>query len=310
MRIAIVGTGGVGGYFGSLLARAGEDVTFIARGYHLDAMSQHGLQIFSDLSGNFVIHPEATQDAKSVGPVDVVIFCVKMYHNAQAIPGMSPLVDEETTVLTLQNGVENGDQISKVYPDAHVMIGSAFVQARIKEPGVIVQQGQLGRVVFGEINPGKTDKGERMFEAFQRGTWNVELTENAPGLVWQKFIYLAGSAAVNAASGATYGEMRQIASTRALLEAVFAEGAALAKAKGVVFDQDPVEKSLELMDGFPADGQSSLAKDFAAGSSVELEGLTGAIVRMGREFDIPTPLNDALYAILEPAAKKIETSKT
>jgi 2-dehydropantoate 2-reductase len=268
MKIAIMGTGGVGGYFGGLLARAGVDLTFIARGQHLDAISQQGLKISSDLSGEFTIHPNATDDPRQVGPVDLVIYTVKMYHNDQAIPAIAPMVGPETTILTLQNGIDNGDRIADKYPDAHVMIGSAFVQARVVGPGTVAQQGQRGRIV------------------------------------WQKFIYLAGSASVNALSRTTYGEMRALPSTRKLLESAFAEIAAIAIAKGVEFDAEPIQRSMELLDGFPAEGRASLAKDFDAGNLMELEGLTSTIVRLGRELDVPTPLNESLYALLEPGAAR------
>ncbi len=304
MKIAIMGTGGVGGYFGGLLARAGVDLTFIARGQHLDAISQQGLKISSDLSGEFTIHPNATDDPRQVGPVDLVIYTVKMYHNDQAIPAIAPMVGPETTILTLQNGIDNGDRIADKYPDAHVMIGSAFVQARVVGPGTVAQQGQLGRIVFGEMTSGVTDIGKQMLEVFKGAGWNVELSENAQGVVWQKFIYLAGSASVNALSRTTYGEMRALPSTRKLLESAFAEIAAIAIAKGVEFDAEPIQRSMELLDGFPAEGRASLAKDFDAGNLMELEGLTSTIVRLGRELDVPTPLNESLYALLEPGAAR------
>ncbi len=309
MKIAVMGTGGVGGYFGGMLARANEDVTFIARGPHLDAIRQHGLKVSSDLSGEFTIHPSATHDPKQVGHVDLVIYTVKMYHNDEAILTIAPMVGPDTTILTIQNGIDNGDRLSEKYPDAQVMIGSAFVQARIVGPGAIAQQGQLGRIVFGEMTPGVTDIGKQMLEVFEGAGWSVELSVNAQAVVWQKFIYLAGSASVNALSRTAYGEMRTVPSTRNLLEGAFAEAAAIASSRGIEFEADPVERSMELLDGFPAEGRASLAKDFDAGNLMELDGLTGTIVRLGRELGIPTPLNEALYAMLEPGATKIAKAR-
>ena len=304
MKIAIMGTGGVGGYFGGLLARADVDVTFIARSYHLDAIRQHGLKISSDLSGEFTIHPSATHDPRQVGPVDLIIYTVKMYHNDQAIPAITPMVGPDTTILTLQNGIDNGDRLTEKYPDAHVTIGSAFVQARVVGPGLVAQQGQLGRIVFGEMTAGVTDTGKQILEVFENAGWNVELSENAQAVVWQKFIYLAGSASVNALSRTTYGEMRVVPSTRKLLEGAFAEVAAIAIAKGVEFEADPIQRSMELLDGFPAEGRASLAKDFDAGNLMELDGLTGTIIRLGQELGVPTPVNESLYSLLEPGATR------
>lgn len=305
MKIAVMGTGGVGGYFGGLLALVGADVTAIARGHHLDAIQRHGLRVSSDLSGDFTTHLPATHDPKLVGHVDLVIYTVKMYNNDESIPAISPMVGPGTTVLTLQNGIDNGDRLMKAYPGIHVMVGSAFVQARIVEPGLIAQQGQLGRIVFGEMTPGVTEAGKQMLDVFKGSGWNVELSDNAQGVIWQKFIYLAGSAPVNAVSRTTYGEMRTVPSTRRLLKGVFAEVSAIAAAKGIEFEADPVERSLQLLDGFPADGRASLAKDFDDGNLMELDGLTGTIVRLGRKLDVPTPLNEVLYALLEPGALRI-----
>ena len=150
MKIAVMGTGGVGGYFGGLLANAGEDVTFIARGAHLDAIRNQGLRVASDLSGEFIVHSNATNDPKSVGSVDLVLYTVKMYHNDEAIPAIAPMVGEHTVVLTLQNGIDNGDRLAAALGESHVMIGTAAVQSRIREPGVVEQLGQFGRIVFGD----------------------------------------------------------------------------------------------------------------------------------------------------------------
>ncbi len=309
MRIAVMGAGGVGGYFGGLLARAGEDVTFIARGAHLDAIRRNGLRLASDLSGVFTVRSEATEDTSSVGPVDLVLYAVKMYHNEEAISAVAPMVGPNTVVLTLQNGIDNGDKLALALGKSHVMIGAAFVQARIQEPGVVAQLGRFGRVVFGEMEGGKTPRGDRLLGVFHNARWNVELTDNAQGAVWQKFVFLVGSAGVNAASNATYGEMRTAPATRELLRGAFQEVVALAEAKGIAIDENALESSMGLLDGFPADGRASLANDFINGNPTELEGLTGTVVRLGREMGVPTPINTTIYALLEPAGIRIASAR-
>lgn len=308
MKIVVMGAGGVGGYFGGLLARVGEDVTFIARGDHLNAIKRDGLRVVSDLSGEFTTSVGATNDTASLGFVDLVIFTVKMYHNEGAIPVVAPLVGPDTIVLTLQNGIDNANQLCAAFGTEKVMIGSAFIQARIREPGVIEQVGQVGRVAFGEIDPTITARAKTLLDLFTHGGWNVELSENALGVVWRKFIYLCGTAGVNAATQIPFGEMRSIPETRQLISDAYQEIINVGIASGAPLGDGVLEWAMGELDGFPAGGMTSLAKDFMAGNRVELDGLTGAAVRLGRELGVPTPVNSTLYALLKPSAMKIEAS--
>lgn len=306
MKIAVMGAGGVGGYFGGLLARAGEDVTFIARGGHLKAIRRSGLRVLSDLSGEFTVASPATDDVASVGAVDLVLHTVKMYHNEVAIPALTPMVGPDTVVLTLQNGVGNGPALADALGQGHVMVGAAFLSGRITAPGVVSQFGQFGRVVFGEMAGGVTDRGQRLLEVFGRAGWSVELSDNAPREVWQKFVYLTGAAGINAITQASYGEMRSVPETRDLIREAFAEIVDVTRASGVSLHDDVLDRAMEALDGFPHDAMASLTRDFMDGNRVELEGLTGAVVRMGRELGVPTPVNDTVYALLRPAALRIE----
>lgn len=306
MRIAVMGAGGVGGYFGGLLARAGKDVTFIARGPHLVAIGGEGLRVLSDLSGEFTVRPRATDDTSSIGPIDLVLYTVKMYHNEQAIAAVAPMVGPDTVVLTLQNGIDNGDKLAAALGSHRVMIGVAFVQARILKPGVVEQRGQLGRIVFGEIQPGFTSRGRSLLEVFRGGGWNVERSENALSAMWRKFIYLTASAGVNAVTQATFGEMRGVPETRELIRTAYREIIDVAKARGAPVGEDTLEWCMEELDKFPAKGMTTLAKDFNQGNPVELEGLTGTVVHMGRELGVPTPVHDTIYGVLKPAATRIE----
>ncbi len=306
MKIAVMGTGGVGGYFGGLLARDGHQVTFIARGPHLAAIQEEGLRVESVLDGNFDAPGTALEETAGAGVQDLVLFTVKMYHNAQAIEASRPMVGPETVVLTLQNGIDNGDQLAEAFGTGPVMIGSAYMEGRVKEPGVVTQGGP-GTATFGEMKPALTQRGQDLLQVFQHAGWRVDLEENMPGALWKKFAYIAGSAAVNAAIyNSVYEEMRTVPETRELIKGAIEEALAVGRARGAPIIEDSLDWAMRSLDGFPAQGRASLAKDFSEGRLVELEGLTGTLVRMGREAGVPTPVNDALYAILKPWANRIE----
>ena len=300
-----MGAGGVGGYFGGLLARDGHNVAFIARGAHLAAIRQNGLRVISGNDGDFTVAGKATDDPAAAGVQELVLFAVKMYSNDDAIHAIAPLVGPDTIILTLQNGIDNGERLAEVYGPARVMIGSAYLEGRISEPGVVTQGGP-GAASFGERTPGITERGQRLLGVFQSANWRVELLENMTGMLWKKFAYLSGSAGVCAASGCAYGELRTVPETRAAIQAAIAEALAVGAAAGAPLEPDSLEWSMNALDNFPATGMASLAKDFAEGRPVELEGLTGTVIRMGREYGVATPVNDALYAVLKPRANRIE----
>ena len=287
-----------------LLARAGHSVTFVARGAHLAAIRAEGLRIESSNDGNFTVPGTALEDTSDVGHQELVLFTVKMYHNSSAVQAILPLVGPDTVVLTLQNGIDNGEQLAAAFGRARVMIGSAYLEGRIKEPGVVTQGGP-GSATFGELQPGLTQRGERLLELFQEAGWRVSLEENMPGMLWKKFAYLAGSAAVCTASGANYGDMCSIPETRETIRGAIEKALEVGRAAGAPIIEDSLEWSMTALDSFPATGLASLTKDFQAGGPVELEGLTGTIVRMGRELGVPTPINTTLYPVLKPWAQRL-----
>ena len=305
MKVAVIGTGAVGGYFGGLLARAGHNVTFVARGAHLAAIKKNGLIVESQLDGTFTVPGQATDDTSELEPQDLVLFTVKMYHNRDAISHLPPLIGSETVVLTLQNGIDNGDILAEAVGEANVMFGSAYMEGRVSEPGVVTQAGP-GIAAFGEMKVGITRRGENLLQRFQEAGWRVNLHENMPGMLWKKFAYIAGSAAVCAAANCVYEEMRTQPETRALIRSAIEETLAVGRARGAPIMSDSLAWAMDSLDRFPGQGRASMAKDFTERRPVELEGLTGTVVRMARELDLPTPTNDFLYAILKPSADRIE----
>ena len=305
MKAAVIGAGGVGGYFGGLLARAGHEVTFIARGAHLEAIKQNGLRVESQLDGNFTVPGNAIQDTAEAEVQDLILFTVKMYHNPEAVAALAPMMGPDTVVLTLQNGIDNGEILAEAVGEPNVMIGSAYMEGRISEPGVVFQGGP-GIAAFGEMKVGITRRGENLLQRFQEAGWRVNLHENMPGMLWKKFAYIAGSAAVCAAANCVYEEMRTKPETRALIQRAIEEVLAVGRARGAPIMPDSLAWAMDSLDRFPGQGRASLAKDFTDQRPVELEGLTGTVVRMARELGVPTPTNDFLYAILKPGAARIK----
>ena len=305
MKVAVIGAGGVGGYFGGLLAQAEHEVTFIARGAHLQAIKENGLRVESQLDGTFTVPGNATDNTAELEEQDLVLFTVKMYHNPEAIKHLAPMIGPDTVVLTLQNGIDNGDILAEAVGDSHVMIGSAYLEGRVSEPGVVTQAGP-GLAAFGEMKVGISRRGENLLQRFQEAGWRVNLHENMPGMLWKKFAYIAGSAAVCAAANCVYEEMRTKPETRALIQQAIEEALAVGRAKGAPIMSDSLAWAMDSLDRFPGQGRASMAKDFTDMRPVELEGLTGTVVRMARELDVPTPANDFLYAILKPSAARIE----
>ena len=305
MKVAVVGAGGVGGYFGGLLARAGHEVTFVARGPHLEAIRRNGgLRVESGNDGEFFAPGHGVSDTADAGAQDLILFAVKMYHNPAAIASLPPMVGADTIALTLQNGIDNGEQLAAAIGAGAVLIGSAFMEGRIAAPGVVTQGGP-GTAGFGEMSVGFTDRGRRLLSQFRDAGWRVELHENMPGMLWKKFAYIAGSAAVCAAANCVYEEMRNIPATRALIQQAISEALAVGRASGAPIMDDSLAWAMDSLDRFPAQGRASMAKDFTEGRPVELEGINGALLRLARQTGTPTPANDFLYAVLKPAAERI-----
>ena len=298
MRIAVMGAGGIGGCLGALLARSGNDVTLVARGAHLEAIQQNGLQVKSP-NGDFTVDTAATDDPSQVGPVDLVLFTVKTYHNAQAIPLMKPLVGEGPVIMTLQNGVESYEELGNAFGIGHVMPGAAYVAATVQAPGVIIQESNDVRIAFGEINGTPTPRAQRVHETMLWAGIEAELSRDVIKSLWTKFLLLAPVSGITSASRTRIHKLLQIPESRATFLAAMKEVEAVGRAQRVDLDKGVVETMLNFIQGFP-DFQNSMHTDVELGRPLELEALSGAVVRIGRQQGVPTPGNELLYSVLLP----------
>ncbi len=301
MRIAIFGTGGVGGYFGGRLAQAGEDVVFIARGEHLKAMRRHGLRVDS-IEGDFVVQPvQATDDPAEVGPVDAVVVAVKAWQVSEAAEAMRPMVGPETFVVPLQNGVESPTQLAEALGSERVLGGVCRVMSFIAEPGHIREAGLPPYVAFGEPDNRPSKRVERLRQAFARATGvNVEIPPDINAAMWRKFLFIASLSGVGAVTRAPFGVLRSLPEARQMLEQVMQEVLAVARARNIALPEDIVSQTLTFVDGLPPGGTASMQRDIMEGRPSELESQNGAVVRLGREVGVSTPLNAFIYHALLP----------
>ncbi|MBI3325709.1 MAG: 2-dehydropantoate 2-reductase [Nitrospinae bacterium] len=302
MHVAVMGTGGTGGFFGGLLARAGEKVTCIARGAHLEAIRARGLTVKSRLAGNFTLPVKATDDPREVGPVELILFCVKTYDTDTAVEQIRPLVDQDTVILSVQNGIDNAERIARVVGSKPVIGAVAHVFSAVEAPGVIAQTAGPGRILFGELAGGTSPRTERLLSTFQGAGMAAELSPDIRVTLWEKFLFICGNGGVTALSRLPIGVIRACPETSALLRGVLEEVEAVARASGIALPVGCVDQVLAFNASLEPGARASLYHDLAAGRRLELEALNGTVVRLGREYGIPTPFNFAIYAALKPYA--------
>jgi 2-dehydropantoate 2-reductase len=305
MRFAILGSGAVGGYYGAKLARAGHDVTFIARGAHLAAIREHGLQVRSPMLGDFVIRAAAEEDTGSVGQVDVVIVSVKAYDNDTALPLLRPMVGPQTTVLTVQNGVDSAREVAAHVGEAAVIGGPTYIATALAAPGVIEQTGTHRRIVFGEVFgalPRMTDRVRRISEALAGADIQAEAVEDGRVPIWEKFIFLVPLAGFTGATRLPIGPVWADPVIRATFLEAASEVEQVARAEGVAVAQDIVQRIGPYVEGIPGTMRSSLLIDLSQGKRIEVEALQGAVVRRAAQAGVPVPIMSTLYAVLKPWA--------
>jgi 2-dehydropantoate 2-reductase len=300
MRIAIFGTGGAGGYFGAQLARAGEDVTFIARGEHLQAILEHGLTIETP-KGEIVIRPaRATDDPAQVGVVDVVLVGVKSWQVPEAAHAMRPLIGPATFAVPLQNGVEAASQLASVLGPDHVLAGLCGTLSWVIGPGRIRSIGQVHFVKIGELDNRPSERAERLRAAFERAGVTVEIPSDMRQALWGKFLFVVSLGGVGAVARAPVGVLRAVPETRQMLTRCMQEILAVARARQVPMADTIVTDTMAFVDSLAPDGSTSLQRDIAEGKPSELEAWNGAVVRLGREAGVSTPLHEFIYHSLLP----------
>ena len=302
MRIVVIGAGGTGGYFGGLLARAGEEVIFLARGSQLEALRTHGLTVKSRLSGTFSLPVHATSDPQEIGPVDLVLFCVKTYDTGAAIAGLHLFIGPETVVLPIQNGIDAAEQLGREVGAQHIIGGVAYVTSQIESPGVIAHIAGAGSIELGELAGGQSERTQRVQQVLRHAGIRAELPPDIRVTLWEKFLFICGFSGVTALTRLPLGQVFAYPETSELLTAVLKEGEALARAHGIALPVDIVERSYATLQALEPEAMGSMAFDLLAGRRLELEALNGTMVRLGNEHGMSLPFNTAIYAALKPYA--------
>lgn len=306
MKILIMGTGGVGGYYGGLLAGQGNDVTFISRGAHLYAIRHEGLKVKS-VHGDFTVSPaNATDDPLNVGSVDLILFCVKAYSTDEAAQAIRPAVGLHTTVFSLQNGIDAAERIGKVIGMEHVLGGATWLSSAVEAPGVIRQVSQFRRVVLGELDGTRSERIQSIYEVLKSTGIDVELSEDILKILWTKFVFISSASSLGSLTRLAMAEFRSIPETRAMIMELMREVEAVARAQEIALDEDVVQKSLEFMDNAAPHIKASMQLDVESGHRTELESMVGVIARKGRELNVPTPVADFIYASLLPIELKAQ----
>ena len=302
MKFAILGSGAVGGYFGAKLARAGQDVTFIARGAHLEAIRANGLVVKSPKLGDFLVRAAAESDTATVGPVDVVIVSVKAYDNATALPMLTPMIGPDTVVLTLQNGVDSVDEVAAVVGEAQVLGGTTYVATALEGPGLIVQTGVHRSIIFGEVfgdHRQVSPRVQAIADIFATADIQVTAVADARVPIWDKFVYLVAFSGFTGASRLAIGHLWKFPHVQEMFYATSREIAAIAQAEGVAISANRFDTLKDYMDNIPPTTRSSLLIDLQQGKRIEVEALQGAAVRRARKLGVPVPITATLYAVLK-----------
>jgi 2-dehydropantoate 2-reductase len=304
MRIAVFGTGAVGGYFGGRLALSGQEVVFIARGDHLRALQTQGLRVDS-LAGDFIVNPvQATDDPSRVGVVDIVLVGVKAWQVPEAALAMRVLVGKGTCIVPLQNGVDAPAQIAAVLGKQAVLGGLCRIASQLAGPGYIRHTGIEPYIAFGELNNQHSDRVLQLKAAFEQAGVRVDVPDNIQSAMWEKFIFIASISGIGAITGAPVGIFRQLPETRQMLKQVLQEIAAVSKGHKVHLEEAVADRILAMIDEIPAGTMASMQRDILEGRPSELGSQTGAVVRLGLESGVATPTNNMIYASLIPKELK------
>jgi 2-dehydropantoate 2-reductase len=299
MKISIMGTGGVGGYFGAKLAASGEEVHFIARGAHLDAIQSNGLQVYS-ANGDVLVKPaRATSNPAAVGPADLVIIAVKLWSTEQALRDAAPMIGPNTAVVSFQNGVVAADTISKLYGKQRTLGGVAQIAAVIEKPGVIRHSGTMAVLIVGELDGKPSARTQAFVDACVKAGIEARVSADIQKSIWEKYVFLVAASAMTGLTRLPLGAVREDPDTRELTAQIMSEVVAVAKARGIHLDGDLVDKLVQRLDGLPRGMVASMLGDLERGNRLELPWLSGGVVQMGKELSVPTPANGFVVAALK-----------
>ncbi len=299
MKIAVMGAGGVGGYFGARLAQSGADVTFIARGAHGAAIRENGLRVFSP-NGDVLVQPARATDAPArLGPVDVVMFCVKLWDVESAAEDCRPLLGPETAVISFQNGVDAEERVAAILGLQHAVGGVAAIAALIEAPGVVRHTGTMASLKYGELDGRPSPRIEAFHEACREAGFETSISQDINADIWRKFAFLAPMAGATAAMRMPIGPILADPDTRRLFADLIAETVAVGRARGARLEDGLEAKQLAFAEGLPAEMKASMLGDLERGNRLELPWLTGAVVRLGRELGVSTPVSEVVHTILK-----------
>jgi 2-dehydropantoate 2-reductase len=299
MKVAVMGAGGQGCFYGACLANAGNDVTFIARGVTLDALKKKGITLKSKKLGNIAIPVKATNNLSEIGTVELVLLCVKYYDLEAASEQIKPIIGDNTMVLPILNGVDVAEKVGQLIGDGHMLGGVSWVNTAVESPGV-VSHGGYARLIFGELNGGLSERVERLDTVFRGAGIESELSHKVKSAIWEKFVFNGPGSCVMALTRLPAGPLRECPEAWGLMRRAMMEADEVAKGFGVVLPSDHVDRTLEAFKGYAPWAKPAILQDLEAGRRLELEALAGSVVRLGRGCGVPTPINDTIYAALKP----------
>ena len=298
MKIAIIGAGGVGGFFGARLQQAGADVHFVARGAHFAAMRAEGLRVESPLGDIHLPRVNVTDNPADIGTADIVWLAVKLWDMDAAIASIRPLMAPHTGVISFQNGVQKDDILREVFGDRAVMGGVAYIATNIDRPGVVKHTGTMQRLIFGEYDGRRSPRAESLLDAAVRGGINAELSDDIRKAIWEKFVFLVGLSGSTTTMRETIGPIRSNPRSRRFLSELMRETVAVGRALGVALPADFAEQRLAFVDGLPEQMTSSMHHDLKAGKRLEVAWLSGGVAQLGERTGVPTPMNRAVWDVL------------
>src|SRR5262245_42332047 len=299
MKIGIVGAGGIGGYYGGQLARAGTDVAFIARGEQLDAIRQHGLRLRT-ADEDFTVNVLASEDPAEIGACDAVLFCVKSYDTVEAADLLDPLLKPGTAVVSLQNGIDNEEKIAARIGAEHVLGGASFILTHIAEPGVVERTGTLQRIVFGELDGSGSERADALLAACRAAGIDAHLTDDIRRVLWDKYAFLCALAGLTAVTRLPIDELMRVPESRELFRQMVREAVVVARAEGIDLGDEVADEKTDFAAGLEPGGFSSLHHDLVTGRRIELDALHGELVRRASHHNLSVPVTAIVYSLLRP----------